>query len=378
MTDVLIYHDSERSPELRHEVPHAIIDPFFYVERNGSRHIVIGSLDLPGLREIGGFELHPTEEFGRDELVAKGLPVDGIRNEMALRICRGLGVESAVVPFWFPTQLADHLRANGIELRPDRAFFSERRRVKSGAELEGIRRAQKAANAGMGAARDLLRQATQNGSSLTLDGEPLTCERIKLAILQTFMEHDCTAESMIVAHGAQAAVGHDMGSGPIAPGESVVIDIWPRHTGSGCYADMTRTFVVGEPPDEVVEWHRVTLQALERSLAEIRAGVRGRAVFDACCEVIEGAGYPTMRTKEQGKVLDEGFFHGLGHGVGLEVHEEPGMGLVDEHELVAGDVVTVEPGLYRQGYGGVRLEDLVIVSESGIENLTDFPYQLEP
>jgi Xaa-Pro aminopeptidase len=119
-------------------------------------------------------------------------------------------------------------------------------------------------------------------------------------------------------------------------------------------------------------------EALDRAVADIRAGVDGRAVFDGTCEIFEAAGEPTLRTKKAGEALADGFFHGLGHGVGLEVHEAPGMGLISEKKFVAGDVVTVEPGLYRAGYGGVRLEDIVLVTEDGAEVLTNYPYDLEP
>jgi Xaa-Pro aminopeptidase len=230
----------------------------------------------------------------------------------------------------------------------------------------------------MSAARDMLRAASLNGATLTLEGEPLTCERIKLAISQAFIENNCSADELIVAHGEQAASGHDMGSGPIAPGETVVIDLWPKDRETACFADMTRTFVVGDPPAEIAEWHRLVLEALERSLEATKAGMTGRAVYDVSCEVFEAEGHLTQRTKEKGKSLQEGFFHALGHGVGLEVHEEPILGKLEGYELMAGDVVTLEPGLYRQGFGGVRLEDLVLVTENGAENLTDFPYDLEP
>jgi Xaa-Pro aminopeptidase len=185
------------------------------------------------------------------------------------------------------------------------------------------------------------------------------------------------SEEFIVAHGAQSAVGHEMGSGTIAEGEPVVIDLWPKDMETACYADMTRTFVVGEPPEEVTRYHALCQEALDRSLAAIRAGEAGAEVFRLACEVFHEAGEPTQLSKKRGEVLEDGFYHGLGHGVGLEVHEAPSLGRTPG-TLVAGDVVTVEPGCYRHGYGGVRLEDLVLVTEDGAENLTDYPYDLAP
>jgi Xaa-Pro aminopeptidase len=230
----------------------------------------------------------------------------------------------------------------------------------------------------MDAARDLLRRAEQNGEGLTVEGKPLTVERIKSAMSQAFAAHGTTADDFIVAPGAQGAVGHDMGSGPVRAGVPIVIDIWPRDNESFMYCDMTRTFVVGDVPDDVREWHRLTKEALDRAISEIKDGADGRAIYDGTCEIYEAAGHPTQRTKEAGKPLSNGFFHGLGHGVGLEVHESPGMGMASKQPLKAGDVVTVEPGCYRQGYGGVRLEDLVLVTKNGAENLTQYPYELEP
>jgi len=377
--NVLIFGDTLRDPELRHELPIGIGDPFFYAEVNGTRHVVISQMEIPRLAELGlELELHPPEELGSDELLQEGLDRDEIQQRIAIRFCEQHGVEEAVVPDTFPVRIADCLRAAGIGLAPRRDFFSDRRRVKTAAELAGIRRAQAAAVAGMGAVADLIRRAQALDGIAVVDGEPLTSERLRRTLLLTFLEHDTTADELIVSHGPQTAVGHNMGSGTIKADEPIVVDIWPRDNESACYTDMTRTFVVGEPPAELVEWHRVVKEALDASLAEIRAGARGRAVYDRACDVIEAAGQPTQRTKEPGKPLDEGFFHGLGHGVGLEVHEAPGMGLVDKHEFLVGDVVAVEPGVYRPGFGGCRLEDIVLVTENGAENLTDFPYELTP
>jgi Xaa-Pro aminopeptidase len=230
----------------------------------------------------------------------------------------------------------------------------------------------------MDACRELLRRSEISGDQLLLDGEQLTVERVKADMNIAFAAHDTTADEYIVAPGAQGAVGHDMGSGPIPPHTPLVVDIFPRDNGSAVFTDMTRTFVVGDVADDVREWHRLVKEALDRSTAEIRAGVGGRHPFDVVCDIFEAAGEPTPRTKEPGVTLADGFFHGLGHGVGLEVHEAPGMGLISKKPLVAGDVVTVEPGLYRSGYGGVRLEDIVLVTADGAEVITDFPYDLEP
>ena len=370
MPDVLIYADTFRSPELRHEVPLGVPDPFLYAERDGVRHIAIGSMEVPRLAALGRYELHPSEELGLDDLIASGRSANAIREELQVRAVKAIGVAKAVVPETFPLWLADRLRAEGVELAVDRELFDDRRRVKTAEELAGMRRAQRAAEAGMATCRELLRERGPEGD--------LTVEEVKAAMAVTFAGHGTIADDFIVAPGAQGAVGHDMGSGLIRPGVPVVVDIWPRDVESFVFCDMTRTFVVGDVPDDVRRWHALCREALDVTFPLVRDGADGRAIFDAACAVFEAAGEPTLRTKTPGTTLADGFFHGLGHGVGLEVHEDPGMGLAGSPPFRAGDVVTLEPGCYRQGYGGVRLEDLVLVTGDGAERLTDFPYDLTP
>jgi Xaa-Pro aminopeptidase len=378
MGDVLIVGDSVRNPEIRHEVPVAVPDPFVYLERDGRRVTVLSAFEVPRVEAAGaGLEVFPFERFGRDELQDQGLGYDEILREVTVRVCAELGVRNVLVPPEFPLEIADRLRESGVEVRPDRPFFVTRRRVKNKAELAGIRRAQRACEAGMDEARALLRRAERANGVLRLDGDPLTCERMKAAVERVFSDHGVSSDDPIVSHGPQTAVGHDTGSGPIATDEPIVVDLYPRDRATGCYADMTRTFVVGTPPDELLEYARLVKEALDNSIAEIRAGASGRHLFAVACEVFERHGYPTLRTKEKGAVLEDGFFHSLGHGVGLEVHEEPALGKAGE-DLLAGDVVTVEPGLYRRGFGGFRLEDLVLVTADGAENLTKYPYDLTP
>jgi Xaa-Pro aminopeptidase len=364
---VLIYGDSVRTPSLRHEVPVAILDPFLYLESNGTRAVVASALERPRLEAIPGLEILGIEELGWDELIASGRPRWDIELEVAVRAVERLGITEAEVPAEFPVALADRLRSLGVSVHGNHDEFALRRRSKSAAEVAGIRRAQAAADAAMGRAAEMLRS-----------GSDLTSEDVRGEMIAVCRSHGTTLPAdVIVASGAAGAVGHEAGSGALREGESIIIDIWPMDDESACYADMTRTFVIGDVPDELVEWHRLTLEALEATRAAVRPGVNGREIYDIACDVYEAAGIPTQRTKAEGQVLRDGFFHGLGHGVGLDVHEEPGLGR-SGNDLVVGDVITLEPGTYRQGYGGVRLEDLVLVTESGGETLTDFPYGLAP
>ena len=377
MASVLIFGDTVRCPELRVEVPHSVADPFLYVERNGDRYTVVRSLEAARMSEIEGMTVLPLESLGLDEYVANGLDSDAAMLEIAARACAELGVREAVVPAGFPLELADRLRAAGVVLDVDRALFTARRRSKTTRQLEGIRRAQVAAEAGPRAAADLLRAADEIDGVLHLDGEPLTSERLKQAVAEAFLANGATAEDFIVAHGEQTCIGHHMGSGAIRVGEPITVDLWPRDVESGFHTDMTRTFVVGRVSDELADYHRLCLEVHERVIPAIRPGVTGRELHTIASEVVEAGGYPTQLSKKPGEVLLDGFFHGLGHGVGLDVHEDPPLDL-SGGALVAGDVVAVEPGCYRQGYGGVRLEDLVLVTDDGAEVLTSYPYALAP
>jgi Xaa-Pro aminopeptidase len=364
---VLICADSTRSPEMRHEVPVAIPDAFLYAEQDGRRVAVVSSLEAVRINEADpGIEVLPPDALGYDDLLAQGRPVDDALLEVYVRACRELGVESAVVPATFPLELADLLRAQGVEVRADRELFVAKRRSKNATEIAGLRRAQRACEAALDVARELLR-----------GGGPLTCEQIKIQIERVFGEHGAYADEFIVAHGAQTAVGHESGHGPIAPGEPIVFDLFPKDRATGVYTDMTRTYCLGAPSAELAEWHRLCKEALDRVVAAVRPGVNGRDLMKIAADLFEEHGHPTQFTKKAGEVLDRGFFHSLGHGVGLEVHERPWLSRVGD-DLVPGDVIALEPGLYRPGFGGVRLEDIAIVTEDGVDVVTEYPYDLQP
>ncbi len=377
--DVLIHGDTHRSAALRHELPLGILDPFSYFEVNGGRVVVIAAMEADRIQEAApGVEIVDPYDLGLDELIARGLRWHDIDAELCARAAARLGARRLAVPAALPVAVADRLRADGVEVVPDEAEFIRRRRSKNASEVEGVRRAQAAADAGMAAAAELLRTATPQDGVLVHDGEVLTSEAVRGRIRDVCAERGAPADDdIIVAAGAAGATGHENGTGPVPAGVPVIVDIWPRDERSGCYSDMTRTFVSGgEPAGDVARWHALAQTALERVYERLRPGVTGRELFGTACDVFEQAGELTQRTKPEGETLRDGFFHSLGHGVGLEVHEEPALGRTGADPVVPGDVLAIEPGCYRNGYGGVRLEDLVLVTDDGYERLTDFRYEL--
>jgi Xaa-Pro aminopeptidase len=284
-----------------------------------------------------------------------------------------LGVAGVRVGERFPLGLADRLRDGDVRVETDPGDAVETARArKTAREIEHVRAAQRANEAAMRTAADLIEGATVDDGDLRRDGEVLTSERVKEAIEMTLLRHGCALDETIVACGRDAADPHDRGSGPLRAGEPIVVDIFPRDKATGYHADMTRTFVRGEPSGTLREWYALTDEARRAGLAAIEPGVTGATVHDAVCDVYEEAGLATLRADPQ---AETGFIHGTGHGVGLAVHELPRLS-TDGGELEPGNVVTVEPGLYDPDVGGVRIEDLVVVTEDGHENLTGFPVGL--
>jgi Xaa-Pro aminopeptidase len=290
----------------------------------------------------------------------------------------GLENSPVTVPPQFGVAYADELRARGVKIEPDGRLFADLRRIKTEQEISHIEVAQKALEGACAHAAGILEEAEISGDgTLRWRGETLTSELLRSEIDIELLRRGCAAdEGTIAAGGPQAADPHDRGSGPLRAGEPIIIDIFPRDQKSRYYADMTRTFVKGEPDAELERMYDAVLEAQETALSMIRAGVNGHDVHDKVSDILHEKGYKTGKHDQKpGEPLTQGFFHGTGHGVGLEVHEAPRISTVDE-ELKSGDVVTVEPGLYEPGLGGVRIEDLVVVTEDGCRNLTSFPKEL--
>mgnify|MGYP000507146865 CR=1 FL=1 len=291
-----------------------------------------------------------------------------------------LGVDDVATPDRFPLGPADRLRERDVGVVPETEdVVTDIRALKTPAEIEHIREAQRANEAAMDAAEALIGEAEivegggpDGGDVLRSGGEVLTSEHVREEIEVTLLREGCALDETIVACGADAADPHDRGSGPLRPHESIIVDIFPRSKSTKYHADMTRTFVRGEPSATIEEWFDLTHEALDAAIDAIEPGVTGASVHDVVCDVYEDAGLPTLRSDPR---AETGFIHSTGHGVGLDVHELPRLS-PDGGELQPGHVVTVEPGLYDPDVGGIRIEDLVVVTEEGHENQTEQPIEL--
>lgn len=275
----------------------------------------------------------------------------------------------------FPLAVADGLRELGVDVVvADEDPIGDIRAVKTDEEVEWIHDVQRANQRSMATAEELLREADVSDGTLIYEGEPLTSERVKEEIEVALLREGCALDETIVACGADAAEPHNRGSGPLKAGEPIIIDIFPRDKETKYHGDMTRTFVKGEPSENAREWYDLTREAFEAALDAVEPGATGEDVYNATCDVYEDAGERTLRANPG---TETGFIHSTGHGVGLDVHEGPRVGMGANEELQPGHVITIEPGLYDPAVGGVRIEDMVVVTKDGYRNLTDYPIEFE-
>lgn len=379
MPDLLLYGDTERNPALHHELGLPVLDPLLYAEVGGRAWVMASIIEFERLKAaLPDAEIVDVGELGFHDLLRSGMTRDEVNLELMSRMAERSGAREAIVQFEFPLGLAERLRADGISLTIDEEAIRLRRRAKSQAEMAGIRRAQEAAHAGMAAAAGLLRRADPVGGVLHVGGAPLLAEQVRAALRDACAQRGAPAPPDVIVASVRQGFGHEAGTGPLPAGLPIQVDLWPRDEESGCWADMTRTFVVGgEPPAEVTRQERLVRIALEAARETVRPGVTGRELHAMTCDIFEAEGYRTQRTGP-GEDPTEGFQFSLGHGVGLEVHEDPALGQAGHSPLLAGDVLAVEPGLWDREVGGVRFEDLVLVTEGGCETLTDYPYDLTP
>jgi Xaa-Pro aminopeptidase len=282
------------------------------------------------------------------------------------------GIKAFDVPTSFPIEYGDMFRGMGftVGVRPDPLFPGRVR--KQPHEVEAISATQRAVEEAVAAAMQMLRDADVRNGMLYADGAVLTSERIKQLINVKLMERDCVAQHTIVACGVDACDPHNEGSGPLLANQPIIFDVFPRSSHSRYFADMSRTVVKGRASDGMKRLYEAVLEGQEWGAAQVKAGVDGQSIHQGICDRFKAKGYETGL--KDGRM--QGFFHGTGHGVGIDIHEAPRVSKVS-HVLQPGEVVTIEPGLYYPAIGAARIEDMVLVTADGGVNLTRFPKTLE-
>ena len=341
-------------------------DPFTYIHTKDNKEILIVSSMEEGRARLESrvSDIRTLQEYGFLEKIKERKDHEAAFCECLAEIFKNENVKHIMVPHDFPLYKAQLLKEMGFSVIAANDPFKKLRSIKSKREIELIRASQKGCEEAMAKAIRMIAESDNRGGILYSGDRPLTSSDIRIAIEHTLLDNGCEADSTIVACGKGAANPHWEGEGEILADEAVVIDIFPRHKKNRYYADMTRTVAKGDPCKELKDMYEAVLAAQEAAFAALRPGVLYSDVHAAVCEEFEKRGYDTIRNSSK-----EGFIHSTGHGVGLEIHESPGVGM---QEIVAqpGHVVTVEPGLYYPNIGGIRIEDMVVITQDGFENLT--------
>ncbi|HEV8536943.1 MAG TPA: M24 family metallopeptidase [Candidatus Limnocylindria bacterium] len=377
---LLFFADGYRFPDVYHTTKFLAPDPIIALEDVEELVIVASSLEEGRARkESRATKVVNMNAYGAQELAEKGVTGTEFSATIIKRFLDERGVRRVAVAPYFPLAEADRLREMGVELVIAKDL-RERRRTKRPDEIEAIEASQRATEEAWRLGVDALRRAkVRPDKTLELDGAVFTAERLRAIVETALLEHGCASDGAICAPGPQAADPHQIGTGPLHAGEPIVMDIFPQHKTTRYWADMTRTVSKGEPPAEIRKMFDVVMRAQDAGIKALRPGVTGRAVHEIVEDIIWQAGYDTLRAGQKRDPSDQtprGFIHSTGHGVGLDIHEAPAIARSGIKPLVAGDVVTIEPAIYDPAIGGVRLEDMLVITADGARDLTKAPREL--
>lgn len=368
---ILIIAASERDANLYYATRFIAPDPFVFVQANGRRILLMSDLEVDRARAqakvdqvLSTSRLAVEFEKRMDKRATFfGLIADFLKRKRA---------KDLLVPADFPLFYADRLRKMGFRIQAKPDPFFENRTIKSPAEVRAIETTERHTEAACRAACEAIARSQIRKNKLFYQGRILTSERVKQIINVTLMERGCVAQHTIVACGRDGVDPHNEGSGPLRPNQPIIMDIFPQSVPTRYYADLSRTVVRGKASPKLKRMYAAVREGQELAFKRLRAGVDASQIHAAIQRRFEALGFPTGEMN--GRM--QGFFHGTGHGVGLEIHEPPRIS-VGKDILKAGQVVTVEPGLYYEDAGGVRLEDMVVITRTGCRNLTRLPKVLE-
>ena len=364
--NLLLIADSDKDADMLYAVGMFVPDPFIYLRLRGRHYVVMNDLEIDRAKK----EAAHCRVMSLSKIAEK-LKGTGVKRaplpEIAREVLREKNIRAVTVPATFPHGMACALEATGVRVKPNKGNLFPRRELKSHDEIRKIKAAVAMAEVGMAEAIQAIRRSrVAKGGQLIYRNAPLTSERMHALIGAAVFQAGGIAAHTIVAGGDQAVDPHERGHGPLKSDTPIIIDIFPRAEKTGYYGDITRTVVKGRASEGVRALYATVLKAQQIGIARLRAGQPIAHAHRAVAEHFENAGYATGRSN--GRM--EGFYHSTGHGIGLEVHEAPGIGHGTKGKFRAGHVVTVEPGLYYPKLGGVRLEDDLVVTQGRPRNLT--------
>src|SRR5271154_6632062 len=369
---LLMVADSERDANMLYATGLFVPDPFVYLNCGRRPLLVLSDLEIDRARRQAPRCRAVSLSAYQQKLRRNGVKIPGFAH-VVREILRENKTRRAVVPDNFPLGLARDLKRLGIKLKP-RANFFPKREFKSADEIRKISAALVMAEVGMAEGMQALRHSKiDRRRQLIYRGSPLTSERLRAVIDCAILQACGLAANTIVAGGKQGCDPHERGFGRLRANEPIIIDIFPRSQKTGYFGDITRTVVRGRAGEAVKKLYDTVLRGQKIALQKISAGTSTKEIHQCVQQFFTQRGYNTG--KRNGRM--EVFFHGTGHGLGLEIHEAPRMGASSTEVLRSGHVVTVEPGLYYPEIGGVRLEDVALVTANGAKNLTRFEKVLE-
>jgi len=363
---LLMVSGSMHNADMYYATHFLAVDPFIYLRfpREGKDILIVSQMEYERARKESIVkQIRSSLDYGYDIKT----------EELITKVLQEESINALEVPRDFPLFTAEELRKRGIEVTAvEELLITKEREIKDEQEIGYLKKAQRACEHAMETAMAVIKKSAVKGDFLLENGEILTSERIKAYIEHDLIDSGCTCDGgePIVACGKRAADPHFTGTGSLLADEPIIIDIFPRLKQERYYADMTRTVVKGEPEKAIKEMYEAVLAAQNAALARVKEGVTCKTLHNLVCDVFEERGYGTIR-----KSSKKGFIHSTGHGVGLDLHENPKVG-DNDYELRKGNVITIEPGLYDPEVGGVRLEDMVLVWKNGCENLTKFEKKL--
>jgi Xaa-Pro aminopeptidase len=369
----LMVSESEHNADMYYVSGFLAYDSFIYLN-SGNDLILVSDMELGrAKKESEVHDVIPTSRFRIMEKIRKTKDVDAAYCEMIRELLDSQNLNRIAVPYNFPVQLADCLRKAGLEILPVKSPMRDMREIKNEKEINAIEFAQRAGEKALLQGIMAIKNSKIRDGVLWSENTPLTTENVRAIIDRSLLSFNCEAPDIIIACGRGSSDPHWKGEGELLADEPIVIDMVPRSRKERYYSDMTRTVVHGTPSVELKEMYSAVLDSQSAAIKKIKAGVSGSEIHNIVCDLLEERGYKTARGKNT--EFTEGFIHSTGHGVGLDIHEGPNIS-ENGKELKEGSVVTVEPGLYYKKIGGVRLEDVVVVTRNGCKNLTMFEKNL--